>query len=717
MQVPNQEQQAQSQGAHEQHESNPFSLQSPHLAQATRDIRDAVPLDIVTPNAGRSSVPKAAEPGADPASAPSVQVPSHSFGAHNRAATIASSTLTLPGDDVEPSATNGRSVLPQIGGFGESSPSRHQARLISPSLHVTEPWPCTDPSSAIGLDNNGRFVKDDDTIGPGDTSTHGLARPASYPQLSASVQHLWENPLQQPQQFLAESRSSDNFKAPVSPSTQRNPGVNSSRSAGGAIRSRPPLLQKQSRAAPYSRARHPPNSPFASASEFGAFEERDVSLPGAIGGANAADSYGNPFHPGPGPLSHGYFGPGEPAYSHGTGDLHQTYASNAEPTGSVYAYPGTSTFGHTHLYHATGSSSQNYAFGSQAPQQARFSGDYDLSAELPRRNSGGFSATPSERQQQLFAAMRSTHQSQTQGNGPLSWTPHYQTTHSASASASGSQPRYPPYFQSHPDAQLPIPGPSHELFQPAFYGSDVNGSVVPFQPQPVDSSTRLGRRYSDQRNDSSSSPSFIRASQLAPGAISPSAGFSALGHPFGASMPGLPAQPPIAVLNLHTNLRELAHSWDEDEYARKRRLVQFFRTQEGSVIHVEAKPIKAAEYRNDIPTISCIYREDKNDCFLTSVDAISLLESLIGGRGRFSIEEKNRIRRNLEGFRPITISKNKRETAEFFSLIMSFPEPKPRNIEKDVKVFAWNSLSEALKKIVTKYIVLPDGALNANELS
>lgn len=70
---------------------------------------------------------------------------------------------------------------------------------------------------------------------------------------------------------------------------------------------------------------------------------------------------------------------------------------------------------------------------------------------------------------------------------------------------------------------------------------------------------------------------------------------------------------------------------------------------------------------------------------------------------RFSVEEKNRVRRNLEGFRPLTVSKCKAESADFFKLIMSFPNPKPRNIEKDVKVFPWKTLPYALKKIVTKY--------------
>lgn len=92
-------------------------------------------------------------------------------------------------------------------------------------------------------------------------------------------------------------------------------------------------------------------------------------------------------------------------------------------------------------------------------------------------------------------------------------------------------------------------------------------------------------------------------------------------------------------------------------------------------------------------------------CYVTSVDAIYLLEALVGTR--FTVEEKNRIRRNLEGFRPITVSKAKPGSEDFFKLIMNFPNPKPRNIEKDVKVFPWEILGPALKKIIGKYVSEP----------
>lgn len=141
---------------------------------------------------------------------------------------------------------------------------------------------------------------------------------------------------------------------------------------------------------------------------------------------------------------------------------------------------------------------------------------------------------------------------------------------------------------------------------------------------------------------------------------------------------------------------------DQEEWHAKRRLVQFWRRQDGSIIHAAFRPIKQTEYIPNSIVVSCIYRADKNECFVTSVDAIYLLEALVGLR--FSVEEKNRIRRNLEGFRPITVSKNKSGAEDFFKLVMSFPNPKPRNIEKDVKVFPWSIFGTALKKIIGKYV-------------
>ncbi|KAI8379422.1 uncharacterized protein BYT42DRAFT_568732 [Radiomyces spectabilis] len=160
-----------------------------------------------------------------------------------------------------------------------------------------------------------------------------------------------------------------------------------------------------------------------------------------------------------------------------------------------------------------------------------------------------------------------------------------------------------------------------------------------------------------------------------------------------------------ANLRVEGNLDDMVQNWSAEEWENQRRLVRFWRRQEGNEVICSFAPVQLPpdkrQHPQNIIVVSCIYWKEKNDYFITSVDCIYLLESLIGVR--FTVEEKNRIRRNLEGFRPLTVSKLKPDSAEFFKLIMGFPNPKPRNIEKDVKVFQWKSLGMALKKIISKY--------------
>ncbi|KAI9066627.1 hypothetical protein FKP32DRAFT_363816 [Trametes sanguinea] len=168
-----------------------------------------------------------------------------------------------------------------------------------------------------------------------------------------------------------------------------------------------------------------------------------------------------------------------------------------------------------------------------------------------------------------------------------------------------------------------------------------------------------------------------------------------------------------AILQIETALDTMAElrDWDAEERRLGRRLVRFSRVQEGCTLRVTCEAIKPSEYTDGDTVVSCIYRPTDatgpgdapvSKCCITSVDIIFLLECLVGDI--FNIEEKNRIRRNLEGFRPKTVSKNKVGTEEFFQKIMDFPAPKPRNIEKDVKVFDWAVLPQALDKIISKYV-------------
>ncbi|KAF7715556.1 Transcriptional regulator medusa [Penicillium ucsense] len=199
------------------------------------------------------------------------------------------------------------------------------------------------------------------------------------------------------------------------------------------------------------------------------------------------------------------------------------------------------------------------------------------------------------------------------------------------------------------------------------------------------------RGPSPARTPSTGNPTLIRTSTLQQA--------SGLGN--SASFNPYAMYPTKAVLKLNGDLNSMAVGWSTEERQSQRRLVQFTRSQNGSTINADFKPVTPEERAPNSICISCIHWEGKDECFVTSVDTIYLLESLVAVR--FTVEEKNRIRRNLEGFRPLTVSKAKADSEEFFKVIMGFPAPKPRNIEKDVKVFPWSILSEALRKIIGKY--------------
>lgn len=145
------------------------------------------------------------------------------------------------------------------------------------------------------------------------------------------------------------------------------------------------------------------------------------------------------------------------------------------------------------------------------------------------------------------------------------------------------------------------------------------------------------------------------------------------------------------VLELVTPLSSITSGWSQEELSSQRRLVRFHKVLQGIRLIVSCEPV-SQEYYDSGPSdfahlpavISCIYRAETNAYYVTSVDIIYLLERLV--EEEFPVEEKNRIRRNLEGLRPTTVSKHKNGQEMFFTMIMDFPDPKPRNIEKDLKV-------------------------------
>jgi hypothetical protein len=153
-------------------------------------------------------------------------------------------------------------------------------------------------------------------------------------------------------------------------------------------------------------------------------------------------------------------------------------------------------------------------------------------------------------------------------------------------------------------------------------------------------------------------------------------------------------------LKLEGDLKGLGKNLSVEEIARRRRLVRFVREEDGNMLRLSFYPIRQEEYEEGYFVISCIYREDSCDTWCTSVDMMKLIEYI--SQDKTSDKEKGRIRRNLEFLRPTTVSRMVRP--QLFQILMDFPMPKPRTIEKAIKVFKWNSLVAGLNKVMEKYV-------------
>src|SRR5579871_3846304 len=137
-------------------------------------------------------------------------------------------------------------------------------------------------------------------------------------------------------------------------------------------------------------------------------------------------------------------------------------------------------------------------------------------------------------------------------------------------------------------------------------------------------------------------------------------------------------------------------TWTPEELADNRRIVRFHKAERGDVIILDSGPLAAEDYKEDMINILCIrwapappneiQHRLAGQCVFTSVDIIGLMERIVDYS--FMVQEKNRIRRNLEGFKPETVRKEG-SSGRFFNQVMNYVQPKARNIEKDIKVFMW----------------------------
>lgn len=342
------------------------------------------------------------------------------------------------------------------------------------------------------------------------------------------------------------------------------------------------------------------------------------------------------------------------------------------------------------------SSYQSYS--SSSPQ------DVSRKRKISAESTDYMRSPPKRTSSQQFLPQRTSRAPSVYSNTPSSDSPYLQTGPATSYAYPGTYDRTQSQTRSYSSQYQQQPQKLSYQYSPALsviQGPVKSSSYAPYGSSPSQSlrspslySTQmLGRSQTMPSPSSLANPPLIRTSTLQPSGAVP--GASQAFNPY-AMYPNSKAN-----LKIEGDLDTMAEDWSREEWDAKRRLVQFRRSQSGSTITTTFKAVSPEDRTPHSICISCIWWEEKQECFVTSVDTIYLLESLVAVR--FTVEEKNRIRRNLEGFRPLTVSKAKAESEEFFKVIMGFPNPKPRNIEKDVKVFPWKILSHALKKIIGKY--------------
>jgi hypothetical protein len=173
---------------------------------------------------------------------------------------------------------------------------------------------------------------------------------------------------------------------------------------------------------------------------------------------------------------------------------------------------------------------------------------------------------------------------------------------------------------------------------------------------------------------------------------------------------GIDVEPVSLILPTKPSLADLGNLSKEEERA-GRRLVAFDRKVVGDNIQLSFHRISPEEYTERLFVISCIHHkvtleDDKTrekltrEWWYTSVEILKLVEFIADGEST-SID-KSRNRRNLEFIKPTTVSRA--ALPQFFQLLMDFPIPKPRGIEKDIKAFPWDSLEAGLKKVMEKYV-------------
>ena len=157
------------------------------------------------------------------------------------------------------------------------------------------------------------------------------------------------------------------------------------------------------------------------------------------------------------------------------------------------------------------------------------------------------------------------------------------------------------------------------------------------------------------------------------------------------------------------------NAWSNIETSRKRRLIAFTCHTDNPkfTAYFTAKPIPHLGLASAAAkVVSCIYvppeaSQMPNTCIITSFDFINLISWMLRKPAWFTVDERNRVRRNLEIFNPQTLHKEGAyDVWDLFKQVTGYQHPKPWNIQKDFKVFDWSLIEAMMKEISKKYTVV-----------
>lgn len=261
------------------------------------------------------------------------------------------------------------------------------------------------------------------------------------------------------------------------------------------------------------------------------------------------------------------------------------------------------------------------------------------------------------------------------------------------------------------------------------YPDQITSSVGPQRTtkkgRPAKATTRA--RYSDLHSTHSASrPVTYQPVVVAPQILSPNSSPHCTGYPSPeethASLPITklapkpvksgkvsdyePPNTDFVSLAIATSVDDMTKDWTPAEIQAGRRLVRFTvmnRATDGSMkVHMCA--ISPCEYDDDTSliddTFSCIARPSGGHV-MTSVDLIRLA-GLLYGDGTEN-DEKGRLRRHLQRMEPETIGR-KDDPEGIFDRISKLEKPRPLSIVKNVKLFDWSRLLDAMEFIVAKRV-------------